>query len=440
MSITYSPKIRITIQDLVTTEVLYEDELSDDLLNLSTNKAYGRCAGTWQLTLPMHKPVSWADTIAPNMVITIEMDAGYGAGFVPVMCGFVDRVSEVWSQGPVPHRQVKLSGQDYGKILAKHNIGWNATAANHQVPTTNGKQVDWVSYQRLYLLTPGTADNIIKQLYNIFTTDMAASITCRLNYEPTTQDTFMLHDVSMALIQQESIWDAMKRCAHEPFNMLHCDTSEADVNKFTIILEPQPIDDYGKLLRTDPDRIHTIDETDITFSDVGVSDIERINLLLYWNPLVKAATNESGLSLALANPHLAKKSDDPDNRMDLHGYNVRVQYDQFVSSIEKGGKFKRAETPKAIDEYVANANKLWNWWGKNHTLKSGTIQTHLRPDIRTGNCLLVKNSADDTYTEFLVEQVSHQCSWNPAPEFTTTLHVTRGQLAPPNKTELAVTK
>jgi hypothetical protein len=130
---TYSPRVRVLVKDLETAQVLYD--ISDDLTSLSTNKAYGRCSGTWQLMLPYRKwqrfgdeYVGYMDVLQPNQMLTVEMDAGNGAGFFPVMCGMIDRVSAFRQGGDVPQRAVKVSGRDMGKLLETHDIAFDIIA------------------------------------------------------------------------------------------------------------------------------------------------------------------------------------------------------------------------------------------------------------------------------------------------------------------------
>ncbi|MGE0917927.1 hypothetical protein [Trichlorobacter lovleyi] len=85
---TYSPRVRVLIKDAETASVLYD--ASDDLASMTTNKAYGRCSGTWQMMLPPTSikwknndggPLSWYDALEPDQMVTVEMDAGNGAGY-----------------------------------------------------------------------------------------------------------------------------------------------------------------------------------------------------------------------------------------------------------------------------------------------------------------------------------------------------------------------
>lgn len=421
------------VKDLATMDTMHD--ITDDLVSMTTNKAYGRCSGTWQIMLTYSSKdllkkghESYYNALAPDQAVTIEMDAGDGAGYFPVMFGLIDRVSIV-TQGQ--QRQVKVSGQDLGKLLAKHNIGWNPTAAEMNLPDLEGNKKAWVTYQRLYGLQVGTAKRLVEQVLMLMYSDMPIA---QSTIKPviTTTDTWQIWQSAVLNITQQSTWDTMKMCAHEPFNVLHCDTSKTDVNKFELILEEQPIDTTGKLTRNDASRVHTIGETDIVMSDVGISDAERVNLLTYWPAIYSENITQSGLQIAMGHPDLTSISTDDDNSMQLHGWNAKVEQDHFANQ-----QYNRQEAPSELDSVKANQQKLWNWRKDNHKLESGTIQVHLRPDIRTGSCLLVRQGNTDDYKEYLIEQVSHQCVWHPMPQFVTTLHVTRGQSAPPVKTELA---
>lgn len=414
-------------------------DLTDDLISLSTNKAYGRCSGGWTIILPYRQWVvdgevfTSIDTFPPDSVVTIEVDPGDGSGFKPLMLGMVDRVAMQWQASPVPHRQVTLSGRDFGKILEKHHIGMVPTASEQQVPNTEDGKESWVSYVRQIYLQAGSAYSLCTELFGWLKQDLDY-LRERVRFEATTTDTQQCLTPHIAGMMDESLWDAMKKLAHEPFNMLTTDTDPQNVQKFVVTLEDQPIDFYGKIDRTDANRIHQIEEQEIISHDLGVSDAERVNILTYKTPVSIYLEAGGGALVSVASKDLTSVSSEEDNLPELHGHCFRTEQDQFTDPLDITATTGGATRFTAYQEC---AKKLWNWRKDNHKLLSGTMQIHIRPDIRAGHCIIAKNYGTDTYNEYLVEQVSHQCTWHPVPQFVTTLHLTRGQKATPLKEEQA---
>lgn len=437
----YTPRVRVKIRDINTGEE--KCDLTDDLLSISTNKAYGRCTGTWQLMLPHRLDVpgygasTYLDVIGPDDVITIEMDMGDGEWY-PVMLGLVDRVSLVRQGGPNAVKQVKISGSDMGKLLDKHDISWDILKGTQQesLPKNDSPNTETVSIQSRKL-TPeiqvGTPASIILSMLDIclFQDNDSASrwISGVLN---TTDDDWQTYQPQLMNLQGCSMWSAMDRVSHRPYNMLTTDTADSDVMKFAIRLERNPIDKEGMLdddlISADRCNLHTIDDTDIINEDLGVSDHERINLLYYCPTIYK---QQADMTKDIALMTVQFTAYDPES-IKQHGCCLKDIPDPFGESVldTAGSETFAAKATKRKDLF-------WAWYKDNHTYLSGTIVTHLRPDIRAGHGLLVKIGNTDDYMEYLVEQVSHQCQFAPVPMFTTSLHVTRGQAVTTTKKEQA---
>jgi len=439
---TYAPKHKVLIKDLVTGNTKFD--LSDDIVSISTNKAYGRAAGTWRVLLTYRlvkfdgKTGRYSDFIQCDDVITIELDAGGGSGLVPVMLGLVDRVAVTrQARSNSPLRQVKICGQDMGKLLVKHDIGWDISGAQSQlsVEKQDGAGVEVITnyLSRIKLMT-GTPGELVAQLYRIFWDDI--EIQPAINLSITTDDDWQLWDPTLQYLKGTSVWYAMLRLSHFPWNMLSADTDTKDIDKFTITLERQPINSLGFLDRAGK-RLHTIEDHEIINDDLGVSDVERINLLCYWPDLYKYAPNMS-VEIVMASKDLTCVEDLKEKRthnlVKHHGYNAKTIEDHFVPPAVESGQDKEKETAM-LSSAIPRTETYWNWNKNNHLLKSGTMQVHGRPDIRSGHVLLVRQDGTDRYTEYLVEQISHQYSVDPVPEFVTCLAVTRGQTAPLVKTE-----
>lgn len=451
----YNPKCQVLVRDLVTGDLLAE--LSDDVISLATNKAYGRCSGTWQIMLPYRKVKSWREPgvfkyyhqiLQPDDIVTIEMDAGAGNGMQPVMLGLVDRASRVRQGENQPIRMVKVTGLDAGKLLDKHDIGWDISGVRAQATGVNQlKVVDQTDENKTNLkeviqsnlariaLTAGTAEDLISQLLVIFFQTINPYLAYGMvDWKSTTDDTWKIWDPSLVHISGTSLWYALKSVAHEPWNTLHADTSLLDVNKFDIVLERTPITDTGKINRSQLGvDVHVINDADIITDDLGISDLERINTFCYWPTLYKQSVH-GVVEIVLADNSLTKYAEaegQKDNLVAHHGYCSKIIKDNFIPPNVSHPQAPEASTT-GLTESAKRADIFWNWFKNNHNHESGSIDIHIRPGIRTGHCLVVRQE-DDTYKEYLVEQVSNMYSVNPRPQAVTMLQVTRGQDAEPRK-------
>ena len=427
----YSPRHRVLIKDLKTGDTKYD--ISDDLVSLSTNKAYGRAAGTWQMMLTFRiikDGKRYHELIQPNDVITIELDAGDGSGMKPVMLGLADRAAAhrtIDAQGR-PIRQVKVSGQDMGKLLMNHDIGWDLRKEElvlTKQPDDQGgppKQKTMKDVSRKYdpSLQTGRAEVMIGNLFNKTFDAVLDSAKRYFLTSFKTDDDWVINEPNMLNLRGVKLWEAMKRAEHAPYNVLTTDTDTDKPDKFWITLEQYPVKDTGKLARSGA-RLHTIEDAEIIGDDVGVGDGERINFLFY-DVNTNQLLVDMQVDVLMVHPDLIAYDE---NSIKLHGYCQRTFRDSFVPASMVNAM--QPTTPAALADSAKRTKLFWAWFKDNHTYASGTFQIHLRPDIRAGNGLLVRQGATDTYKEYLIEQVAHQYVMWPQPSFVTTLHVTRGQ-------------
>lgn len=428
---TYSPRHKVEIKDLVSGQVFSWGDVSNDLISISTNKAYGRGAGTWQMMLS-YKPIEkggykrYHELIKPDMLIMIELDAGDGDGLVPVMFGLVDRVSSVRQGGIQPQRQVKVSGQDMGKLLLKHDIGWDISA--QQIKTwvngDNTAEKMHANISRLFdpQLYTGRATGVVYSLFNFcFANELIAGSKYITYDDSNCSDDWVTWQPFLATLHGTPTWDAMKRVSHYPFNMLTTDTSGID--EFTVYLEDQPIAPNGKLANIE---FYEIDDTEIITDDIGISDEDRVTFLFY-APTWYLQAVDAGVDVMMGHPDLIQFSEEA---IQDHGYVLHKVEDMFVPRfmVEKDTRTKDdGKDSGALSAFKAETDRLWNWYKNNHTYESGSISIHLRPEMSVGEGLLVKRP-DGTQFEYLIEQIGHNYSVAPVPQFTTTLQVTRGQL------------
>ena len=435
------------VKDPETAELLYD--LSDDLSSISTNKAYGRCSGTWQIMLRYRGKewkesntnsalkFEWNEILQPNMMVTIEMDAGNGAGFFPVMCGLIDRVSVVRQGGLVPQRSVKVSGRDMGKLLETHDVAYDIIAYNKEVQKLAAQDgttqpLTRVSREWDRIATAGSPGDIITAVYGATMGELTT--TKRMLFRDHAQDTWQVFQPNMASAQGIPFWSYIKQVERAPMNIICSDTNRKNVDWFEFWIQKQPIDDETGMLRPLNDEWHTIGEPEITDGDLGVSDGERINLVSY-QPAIHSQGHVFSYDVSMAHPDLTKWDEEDVKKNGLH---PKVFTDSFTPpemqalyDADQGNVIKAINTAKGV------ASALWNWFKNIHTYETGTLTIHLRPDIRIGSGLLVKQRDSDEYKEYLIEQVIHQCVFGERPAFTTTLHLTRGQKASPRATDKA---
>ena len=442
----YSPKHRVKFINSATGEEIID--ASNDLISISTNKAFGRAAGTWQMMLTFKtvtgatgKQGRYDELITTDDTITIELDAGDGSGMKVVMLGLVDRVGQVRPGGNNPQRQVKISGQDLGKLLLKHDVGWDIIAFNQAIAKEKSKkaivttesgdsesqkntaQLNRQFDQSLIVATPG---GLIQKLFDLAFKAVLPAWSEKVQLAITTKDDWRLWSPVSLTLQGCSAWSAFTRCMHDPFNLLTTET--LDSKHFIVTLEEQPIDENGRLNR-DASRVHTIYDADIIADDIGVSDAERINMIFYQPQFYMSAVGET-IPISMADPNLVRPQIEPGSReeknIQLHGYNPKPFRDNFVPPNNVWHPpMPIIDRSTWLENASVAATRLWNWYKNNHTYRSGTIQTHLRPDIKAGDGLI--HDLNGKKTEYLIEQVAHQYSVWPHPQFVTTLHVTRGQ-------------
>lgn len=427
----YSPKVRVLVKDVETAELLYD--LTDDLTSLSTNKAYGRCSGTWQLMVTYQsndsgKILNWADELAPNMMVTIEMDAGNGFGYFPVMCGLIDRISKVRGGGHIPQRSVKVSGRDMGKLLETHDVGLDIIAYNQALAAQDEtKKNSTLSMARQFDpgFSMGTPGQFMRKAFDTVLDNMLAS-TKRLKFTDYTNDKWQMSQPTFMTSQGMSFWNFIKQMEHAPYSILTTDTNTVTPNFFHVHLEKYPYNNETGHIERDEKQWHTIGDAEIISDDLGVCDQERINMVSF-QPAIYLQTRIMSEDVMMAHKDLTKWEPD---LVDIKKNGLAPK--QFVDKFTPPDMYSPMDADDyrkdaAIKTASAMATMLWNWYKKNHTYESGSATVHLRPDVRVGSGLLIKQGSKDEYKEYFIEQVSHQCTFHPTPQFTTSLHLTRGQ-------------
>lgn len=433
---TYSPKHRVTFYGGGADGIKIIDA-SGDLIGISTNKAFGRAAGTFQLVLT-YKTVTddfgnkgrYDELICSNNHVKIELDAGDGSGMRVVMVGLVDRVVTVHPGGIIPQRQVKIIGQDMGKLLATHDISWDIRRYNLALALSGNKKKGkdkknsrQINRQFDPSLTMGTPAEILSGLFAKTFRDVLPGWSHLFGLSFERYDDWKVR--APGLIQSShgaKLWDVMKQFEHRPFNILTTETVEVENSGavFFITLEKQPFKDNGQIDRTG-DRLHFIKDVDIISDELGIGDAERCNFLFYRPDLYLSAVGGQ-VDVAMGHPDLVRYDGEEISR---NGYCPLI-FDDAYTPAPFGGMYDAAPKGDFFKTAREAADLLWGWYKNNHTYKSGSIQIHLSPWIKSGDGL-VHETGPGNKMEYLIEQVSHQYVLWPQMQFITTLHVTRGQ-------------
>lgn len=395
-------------------------DISRDVITIQTNKAYGRGSGGWQITTTarfVEGGLRWCDILKPNDIVEITLSRG-GVGDKPVaaMKGMIDRVSlsQVAAAEGLAHRTVKICGQDMCKLLLVGEIGWDISPAKFMISTTESY---WANFLRRMKFISGTPPKLIQDIMD-FMAEEIYLIPLEMKWDQyiTSDDNWTTFNKEAYLMEQTSIWQAMKRYENAPWNVLWCDT--ADSGRFCVGLERQPLDGEGRVLRGKDKTVSMSQELMIS-SDLGVSDSERINLMVLYTDVMTFFSKGNGMELAFTQRECTQYEEASIWR---NGYLPRVFESyfwppEFVDATTKEGK-------QAVTSAVKpRVDTMWEWVRRNHEYSAGTMTVKGDPRIRAGWKLI----DEATGMSYLVEQVSHEYSVFPMPRFVTTLQLTRGQ-------------
>jgi hypothetical protein len=410
----YNPKVKVRVK-LSAHGDQWED-VSADLVSLSTSKAYGRAAGAWHLTLPFRTLKKYAlrydEICTTNDIVTIEMDGGDGRGNTLVMLGLINRIGQVWSQDQEgrPQRSVKLAGFDFGKLLLRHDCGWSITAkeGNEGNPMILRMSQD--------LRFEGTAEKIVGGIFKALFLNDVKTMAPYFEFKPRTDDDWETFNTAV-FYQTGAAWSAMTQNSNHPWNILTTETDPDPTRlKFSVILEKNPIRDDGYLSHETFITLHT---PAIVRADVGVCDDERVNYFWLQTSLTIEGVDEK-LPVFLVLDGIVN-FDDPS--VARNGFNGQIISTNFSKLVKKGDT---VASPGFVKELAKRSTAFWNRLKNNHKLWSGSFTLHLNPHVRAGSAVIEKF----TKREYLVEQVDHQITFGDTPQFHTTLAVTRGQVHP----------
>ena len=408
----YSPRARVTV---LLTELQQEIDISKDLVNLTTTKGYGKAAGGWSITLPYKytmvgaTPYHYKDLFQPDDIVSIEMDAGDGLGFTLVMVGLVSRAARRKATGHdgTPQRSICLVGMDMGKLLLNHDCGWSIALQE--------KNLDNPEILRLGrgLFFTGTPAQMLQSMFNsLFLKDVTEKAQY-FDFQATTTDDWILYNYAV-LHSTGPVWNAMKACANEPWNILYTETTPE--GKFLVGLEQMPIKDDGKLARTE---FTVLEPQDIVSEDLGISDDDRVNF-----EYLKTCKTILGLDDTVPIQNVVDGMVNYDEAdVASHGFRKKIIECSATFEGPVGPAAQTSTSPDFMAEIQNRSIAFWNRMQNNHLLESGSFKTHLLPRTKAGSAILTENFS----MEYFVEQVSHDMNFGERPSFTTVLNVTRGQ-------------
>ncbi len=396
------------------------NDLSGNVVTINVTKEYERGAGRWQINFtfqPDKKTGKRLDEIlAPNDMCLIELDAGDGRGLVPVMRGLVDRVARTVSINGdgAPQHRVKVSGSDMGKILLKHDIGWDISVVHGDLSVVGGK-VAVRTIRTDAMVISGTPGEVVQSIFNKYVVggtafDLDPVIAKWLNLEIDGADNWLMKN-SEILTEVGSAWEVMMRYANIPINVLYTETDNN--GDFYVYHEKRPLDSNGDIAAETP--VNIIDDRLIVYEDIGVSDEDRVNYFFYKVPLLTVQSEQNRIpffATAEGGKDTLIYSDDPEIRR-----NGLSQHSADTIYIPIGQE-------NLNQECGTRAKAIWEWYRYNHTLLNGTYVVHGMPEISVGEALLHA----ETRGKFLIEGYSHAYSVHPVPSFTTTIECTRGKV------------
>lgn len=382
------------------------EDISLDVLSIYTSKTYGHAAGGFTVITTFSKKTQgkrYDELLFPDDLIHIELDGGQGKGLESVMIGLVGRAARTrhYSEDGKPIYRVKISGMDFGKLLARHNC---IADISPLVGRIGSESVIRIAQGVQFTGTPA---ELVRSSFELMFLGQVAWAEPYFVLNAGTDDDWQTFDYPI-LETTGSVWSAMKSMANEPYN---CLTTETYDGKLHVILEPYPFHPAtGKLTR---EAFTEIEDWEISQEDLGRGDSERVNYLYFRADAVMIFGGGNGAPLQ---------------------YETAIQYD--AESIRRHGflpwypssnfgppgysAFTNAQgsTLQAVQD---RALSFWNRVRRNQEYESGSLSIKGRPEIKAGGGIVLT----ETNMEYLVETVSHHYEWGQ--RFFTALQVTRGQ-------------
>lgn len=411
-------------------------DISGDVVSITTNKAYARAAGGFQITTTFatgKDGLRHDERLQTDDIVLISLDAGDDNGMQSVMVGLIDRVGRVrqYGENGVPQYRCRISGTDFGKLLTKHNCILDfQPLRDSKTGKVEGGEGD-MSIARINrgLGFSGTPQKLITDVFKVLFTDQLplAADYCGLWFPDETPDDWQTYNFPITE-STGAVWNAMKSLANEPFNALSTETYDG---RLYVILEKFPFDDTSGYLTLENEsvmkptpggktrgRMRKIVDALVINEDLGIADNERINYVYLHAPAFILAGQGIGPEIS----YIHGIWNDDVEIIKKHGFMPwDVNIANFCPPIDAG---VGAPLPGgAFNPIRSRAEILWNRVKNNHLLESGNITVHGAPLFKVGDGVLMKNG-----NEYFVEQVTHTYNYsNAGTSYTTSLGLTRGQ-------------
>lgn len=436
--------------------IIGDQDISGNVTDIQVTKALASPAGSW--TISTSRKVDYR-AFPPNTPTKIELLGERSMGFIPVCLGLTDRVGDTFKSSleGKPSGAYRIQGRDLGKLLVTHAIAFdpliadsldaNITALGFGLKISGTAQVVVKSLYQVGFIKKSFAEEMIRandqqrlggpnvgiseRLNNAafqlglssgtnggITQSLLDSVLERLNgpllqmnlsadflnlagqITPDFRETVGFKDDFTVLGETGSMWNVLLRNADCPWNELYTVT-ERD-GRYVLRLRPTPFGDDGRLATpplSSSVPVHDIQGAEILDEDLGVSDHERVNFVVV-QPIMNLL-NSDVLRLSAG----AWRKDALSIKR--NGFSPLIQSTPYVA---KGN---------VEDQIKLRTTQLWNWFGRNHTYRTGTIQIKGRTDIVVGEGVRYGGY------EYYVEATAHRFVYPHS--YMTTLRLTRGQ-------------
>lgn len=343
--------------------------------------------------------------LVPENFVSISLDAGVqGSAMTEVMQGPITRVAECTglSDRGEPQREIVLCGEDWGKLLVRHEIPAHLFTAFLQ------GQEELVYREEQGAVLGGTVGGICQRLFQAVFIEQTQPLQLELKKLFVIDIDKSLFETIAGEIEVDSIWtmqgrfwNALRGLADEPWNELYAYYDPAWVPQgpgdgLRVILPgepgaPQPRPAFVIRLRHRPfDEarwkalpMREIPDAEILRAEMALADHERVNWVI---------VEPAAILRALAEEHLdyidyqSQRFDE--ESAEAHGAQLLRQTtnyvdDELLKDPAEHARLARGEgvTYTRLDDRV---RRLWEWNAINHRLWSGVWVVAGRPDLQIG--------------------------------------------------------
>ncbi len=383
-------------------------DMSNDVISITTQKQYGHAAGGFTVVFKPRDVAFFEKVLLPDDMVVIELGRGDSEHLTPVMVGLVVaiNISESYDDQGVIQRLIVVRGMDLGKLMLKHDIGWDLALLNIE-----GGVPDVERLSKGLQFTGSPKELVESVANNLFFTQVPWAKDFISFDRLFTDDDWQVFDYTLQM-RSGGVWDTLLAFCNIPWNVL---TTETGVDeKLHVVLEKAPFDEEtGKLTRY----LKDIGEEEVVSTNLTRSDEDRVNWV-YLNPrqILGGIDVTDHLSTLMAAKGFIQYDG---HSVGVHGFCQREFQTSLFSWLTKPTETDDIPGP-AIDKAIERAIALWNRFKENHLYWGGSIEIIGEPGMRAGDGILHRRR------EYFVESITHNYVWGDS--YTTTMSVTRGQL------------